>query len=258
MSNQLQKTMPAPRERKYKKIITILQDFLGSDFSEYTCLDVGCSEGGITNFIADHFGTTIGIDIDKEAVNSAMKNRRSSSTSYSYANGSRLPFSNDVFDVIICAQVYEHTLQKQSLADEIWRTLRPGGVCFFSGPNRLAIMEEHYWLPFLSWFPRTIGNYYMQIFNRGTEYDAYPLFYWQIRKLWQHFIIHDYTTRMITEPEFFAIDDRFGKYSFLKNIPSAILRASTPFYPNYNWILQKPDTNQVHNQSKYNNRYTSV
>jgi SAM-dependent methyltransferase len=236
------KSMSATRESKYQKIIAILQDFLGPEFSDYICLDVGCSDGGITNKIANHFRTTIGIDIDQEAVASAKRDKIIDSTYYSFASGSRIPFSNDTFDVVICAQVYEHTLHQQSLSEEIWRTLRPGGICFFSGPNRLAIMEEHYWLPFLSWLPRTIGNYYMRIFQRGTEYDAHPLLYWQIRKLWQYFTIHDYTTRMITDPERFAVNDRVSKYSWIKIIPPAILRLSTPFYPNYNWILQKPIT----------------
>ena len=196
--------------------------------------------GGITNNIANHFHTTIGIDIDQVAVSGAKRNKLTSSTYYSIANGSRTPFSNNTFDVIICAQVYEHTLHQISLSEEIWRILRPGGICFFSGPNRLAIMEEHYWLPFLSWVPRSIGNYYLKLFQRGTEYDVYPLLYWQLRKLWRYFIIHDYTNHMITDPERFSVKDRVEKYAWITKISPEIIKIFAPLYPNYNWILQKP------------------
>ena len=232
-------TRYASRESKAKKITAILQDFLGSDFSNYNCLDVGCSAGDITNNIAEHFHSTVGIDIDREAVINARSISSKSSTQFTIASGSSIPFEACSFDVVICAQVYEHTTKQHALSKEIWRILRPGGICFFSGPNRLAVMEEHYWLPFLSWLPRPLANFYIKAFRRGNEYDAYPLNYWQIRGLWEGFSIHDYTTKLILQPDRFAMDGRLGKLSWVKKIPQSILRKLTPFFPNYNWILKK-------------------
>lgn len=229
----------ASRESKAKKITAILQDFLGSDLSIFTCLDVGCSSGGITNNIAEYFYTVVGIDIDLEAVINARLISIKSSTQFTRASGGLIPFKACSFDVVICAQVYEHTTEQHELAKEIWRVLRPGGVCFFSGPNRLAVLEEHYWLPFLSWLPHPLANLYMKLFKRGNEYDVHPLNYWQIRRLWKEFIIHDYSIRLILQPDHFALNDRLGNINWVRKIPISILRILIPFFPNYNWILKK-------------------
>lgn len=230
----------ASRSCKSEKVLAVLHDFLGEDLSTYTCLDVGCSQGGITHQITPHFKWTIGIDPDHGAIQNAIQSSRSQRVGFATASGYCLPFPDQSFDVIICAQVYEHVLDQPGLASEIWRVLRPGAICFFSGPNRLAFMEEHYWLPFLSWPPRSISNIYMRLFQRGNFYDAFPLFYWQIRKLWGTFIIKDYTLALIQDPDRFATGSRLGKFSWVSHLPTWLLKMFTPLFPNYNWILIKP------------------
>lgn len=236
-----QDTRYATRSQKSEKILSILYDFLGPDLKRYTCLDVGCSNGGISHSIAAHFKSIVGIDVDRPAVILANSSNQNENSAFAFASGHDIPFPTGTFDVSICAQVYEHTTDQQALAREIWRILRPGGICFFSGPNRLAVVEEHYWLPFLSWLPRPLSNLYMRIFQRGNFYDAYPLYYWQIRKLWQPFVIYDYTFRLIESPHLFGMDRYAEKIAWISKLPGWIIRALTPFYPNYNWILQKPE-----------------
>lgn len=231
----------ATRDTKSKKIITILQDFIGPDLTEFTCLDVGCSNGGITNRIAEFFQKTIGIDIDFEAIMHAKLDAVIPSTFYSLASGDHIPYKNASYDVVICAQVYEHTEHQQALSQEIWRILKSGGICFFSGPNRLKVMEEHYWLPFLSWMPRPLANLYMRIFRRGKTYDACPLLYWQLRRLWQGFEIYDYTPKLIKEPERFAQDIHTNSKTWVQKFPNWLIQFLAPIYPNYNWILIKRD-----------------
>jgi len=230
----------ASRSCKSEKVLAVLHDFLGVDLSTYTCLDIGCSQGGITHQITPHFRWTIGIDPDQGAIQDAVRSSHSENIGFAIASGYLLPFPEHSFDVVICAQVYEHVLDQPGLAREIWRVLRPGAICFFSGPNRLAFMEEHYWLPLLSWPPRPLSNLYMRLFQRGNFYDAYPLFYWQIRDLWRSFIINDYTLTLIHEPHRFATGSRLGKFAWVSRLPTWLLRMFTPLYPNYNWILVKP------------------
>ena len=38
-----------------------------------------------------------------------------------------LPFASSSFDLILCTEMLEHTLDPQQIVDEIWRVLRPGG-----------------------------------------------------------------------------------------------------------------------------------
>jgi len=227
------------REQKSRKIIAIIQDCIDQDLSELSCLDVGCSTGGITNNLAPYFHEMIGVDIDHDLVTQARQSSKVNQEYFSIASAHNLPFGDQNFDVAICAQVYEHVSDQSALAEEIWRILKPGGICFFSGPNRLKIMEEHYWLPFLSWLPRPIANLYLRVFKRGAFYDAYPLFYWQIRNLWNGFEIFDYMPEILRDPERFELNDDLRSGNWIRNLPTWIIDALAPLYPNYNWILKK-------------------
>ena len=227
------------REAKSEKILTILQDFLGQDLSAYICLDVGCGIGAISSRAADYFKLTIGIDLDTPAIQQAVSHHQRDRMQFALASGHEIPFADGTIDVIICAQVYEHSTDPEALAREIYRVLRPGGVCFFSGPNRLNIIEEHYWLPFLSWLPQSLANRYMQRFQRGPIYDAYPMTYWGIRGLWRHFQVVDYTPKIIKAPEKYSLQRGLGRLTFLGRLPVGVLNYLKPIYPNYNWILVK-------------------
>jgi len=220
-------------------VLAILQDFAGDEIGQFLTLDVGCASGGITFNLAPFVDRMVGIDPDQPAVKQAFRSNEFPNLKFTIASGSQIPFSSESFDLLICAQVYEHVDNQAGLASEVWRVLRPGGVCFFSGPNRLAVIEEHYWLPFLSWLPRSLANVYMRIFHRGANYDAYPLTYWQIRGLWRSFTIIDYTIQLLRYPENFASQEKLRRYGWIRKLPLGILRVLTPLFPNYNWILVK-------------------
>lgn len=230
----------ATRSQKAAKILAILQDFARTDLHALSCLDVGCSSGGISDSLAPNFRNMIAIDVDQPALESAERARQSENLTYLLASGYDVPFPDESFDAIICAQVYEHVTDQESLAREVKRVLRRGGFCFFSGPNRLKIIEEHYWLPFLSWLPRFLSHRYMQLAGKGEFYDAYPRLYWQIRELWNGLIIHDYTPFLITQPERFSMQGQLARYAWLKRLPAWFIRSAAPFYPNFNWVLERP------------------
>lgn len=230
---------PASRADQARKIHSILHDFIGEGLAQADCLDLGCADGAISARLAKHFRTLVGVDVDQPALRAGAESQ-GKNRAFAAASGYQLPFESGAFDVVICAQVYEHVSDQPALADEVWRVLRPGGVCFFSGPNRLALMEEHYWLPLLSWLPRPAAHLYMRAFKRGRWYDAYPRFYWQIRSLWRAFTIHDYTLPMLREPERFAVDRRFGKIAWIGRLPARLLGSLAFLVPNFNWVLVKP------------------
>jgi ubiquinone/menaquinone biosynthesis C-methylase UbiE len=228
------------RRRKSEKIIAILQDYLRGQEKYMNCLDVGCSSGIISNDLAQYFNSVVAIDVDiKLPTGDDGLPSSNNRALFAQGNGQELPFPENSFDVVVCAQVYEHVNDQQALASEIYRVIRQNGICFFSGPNRLAIIEEHYWLPFLSWLPHSLASFYMRVFNRGAIYDAHPLFFWQLVRLWKNFKIIDYTLHLLRKPEKFSVSERVEKFSWIRIIPDVILKALKPLYPNYNWILVK-------------------
>jgi len=230
------------RIRKANKISSILKDFCDGELSNYTCLDLGCSQGVISAQLASLFNRLVGIDVNFIALQSAqgVKFYRSGSPYFVCGNGYHLPFSNSEFDVVVCAQVYEHIPDAVGMVEEIKRILRPGGLCFFSGPNRLAIMEEHYWLPFLSWLPHKISTIYMKLLRRGTVYDIYPLTYWQLIRMWGDYKIYDYSLKLLRSPRDYCVEERVEEFTLIKYLPNWLLKTFHPFYPNYNWIIVKP------------------
>ncbi len=230
----------ASRAQQAAKIIAILKDFCGPRLDHLRALEIGCASGGITLPLAGVFGSVCGIDVDADAVQKAAGQPHPANISYLVVD--RIyALQSESFDVAVCTQVYEHTQDQPDLAAEIWRLLRPNGTCFFSGPNRLALVEAHYWLPFLSWLPRPLANAYMRLARRGPAYNIYPLSYWQLKRLFRRFKIVDYTLRILQQPERFAIERRFNNSSFFRRLPLAWLALLTPFLINYNWILVKQE-----------------
>jgi len=229
------------RTRKAQKVRAMVYDFVGQELSGLRCLDIGCSIGVISSVLAESFGSVIGIDLDAPSVRWAQKNSARSNTCFIIADGMQTPFPTETFEVVVCAQCYEHVADAMRLSDEVYRLLKPGGVCIFSGPNRLAFVEDHYGLPFLSWLPRSLANAYIRLAKRGQSYEVRPLTYWELRNLWKNLEIQDYTLPMLREPEKYRIEDEVKGVAWLGHLPDWFLRILLVFAPNYNWILRKPE-----------------
>ncbi len=234
-----QKDHDMTRIAKAEKILSILRDFIGYDLSKLNCLDVGCSNGTMLNIFENSFNFSIGIDDNSISKSISSDIFSKPTTSCVSGNGLSLPFPPNTFDVLICAQVYEHVFDPFKLAQEVYRVTKLDGVVFFSGPNRLAIIEEHYWLPFLSWLPKNIADIYMRLFKKGRIYDIQPFNFWQLRKLWRMFDIYDYTLHIFKKADQFYVKDQAKRYFWLLLFPNWLLEVLKPFYPNFNWILCK-------------------
>lgn len=80
------------------------------------------------------------------------------------------------FDVVICAEVLEHTLQPFSAVDEIYRLLRPGGIAYISTPFNFRI---HGPLPdcwrFTEHGLRALFANYDDVLVSGVETEGRPL-----------------------------------------------------------------------------------
>ncbi len=231
----------ATRLRKAAKIQTVLAEALGHQTRQLRLLDVGCSSGVIINALAGRFGFVAGVDPDHASLRIAKQQANQADLNIAHTDGISLPFAANSFDVAICAQVYEHAVNQQALADEIYRILKPSGLLFFSGPNRLTPIEDHYHLPLLSWFPRPIASAYVRLLGRGTAYEETPLFLPQLRQLWRRFHIQDLSIEMIRNPERYHLAQDMGALKFLSALPAGLLNALLPFLPNYNWLLTKKD-----------------
>lgn len=228
------------REQKAKKIVAVLADYLGSEkLGTLSALDVGCSSGIITHYLGPRFGRTCGVDIDGAAIAYATEHFASDRLRFQKSDGLGLPFPDASFDVAVCSQVYEHVPDAEILLREIHRVLRPGGVCYFSAGNRLAVMEPHYHLPFLSVVPKRVAHRYLRLLGRGDHYYETHRTLWGLRRLTRAFRVVDYTRRVLAEPARFEMEDVVREGSLVHRLLPHAIDALYWACPNYIWVLVK-------------------
>ncbi len=220
------------RVEKAQRMVKTLEDYLGGDnLSKLTLLDIGSSTGIIAHTLASHFRKVIGIDIDEEAVKYAKRTFQQDNLIFVRGDSMKLNFSDNTFDVVICAQIYEHVPDPQKLFQEIYRILKPKGVCYLAAVNKLWPIEPHYNLPFLSFLPKFLANYYVKLTSKAENYYETLLSYWQLKDLTKNFICIDYTQEILKNPKKFGYNiPTMGTFAYLGKF----------FAPTLFWVLVKP------------------
>jgi ubiquinone/menaquinone biosynthesis C-methylase UbiE len=232
------------RTVKAKKILAIIKDFTRTDIRTIRCLEVGCSTGMNTNYLADFFKECVGIDIDEKAVQYGRLHQKQN-VNFLIGDAMRLPLAKNSFDIVVCNHVYEHVPDSHELMNEVFRVLKPGGFCYFGAANKFSIIEGHYSLPFLSWLPKQMADKYLQFCQKGTIYYENHLSYYELKQLVKKFSIVDYTLKIIRDPERFKAEDMIRPDSIIRKIPNFILNGVILLIPTYVFILTKPDDSET-------------
>jgi 2-polyprenyl-3-methyl-5-hydroxy-6-metoxy-1,4-benzoquinol methylase len=228
------------RNRKAETIVRVCQDFVDpGKLSELHLLDVGSSSGIIDNHLADYFAHVTGIDIDAPAMAHARQTFGKENLSFQQGDAMQMDLADNSFDVVVCTQIYEHVPSASQMFDEIFRVLKPGGFCYFSGNNRVMFMEPHYNLPLLSLLPRRLAHHYVRLTGKGEYYHELHFTYRTLKRLCRKFRIIDYTARVVAEPDKFAVGYMVRKGSLKWIAANFVARYMTWASPAM-WILQKP------------------
>ncbi len=236
---------PAGRIQKAAKIIAVLRDFLGEQLQDSTLLEVGSSTGIMAGEFAHVVRQVIAFDMDHVALRAGAARAAADPVAAPrmvslVGDGCKMPVAENSVDIVICNQVYEHVDNHTGLIDEIYRVLRPGGVCYFGIGTRHVLLEGHYKLPFLSWFTPKIADWYVKLRGADLIYDVTLLSYRNLRKLVRRFVVHDYTIDIICRPAAYAAEDVMKNKQFLSRIGRGILARLRPVLPVHVWLLQKP------------------
>ncbi len=227
------------RRGKAEKITHVLGNHCSLPLDEFTCLDLGCSNGLITLEIAPLFRQVVGLDYDGPAVRMTPVEKRAE-VLFIHGDAMRLPFPDQSFQAIICSQVYEHVPSDLRLFAEIERILKPGGVVFFSGPNKLFPIEPHYYLPFLHWLPEKWADAYLRLLRKGSHFYERSRTQWNLRKIFARYQIRDVSIPVMRLYESRA-KSRFTRLVYRLILKSPLFwKSILQFLPNFNWLLYKP------------------
>lgn len=204
------------REVKARRIAKVLTSRVGP-LDSRDVLDIGTGAGLIAAYLTTLARSLVSVDVVDERIVRGFEFRLVSSE--------LLPVEAASFDVVVSNHVIEHVADQLAHLQEIRRVLRPAGVCYLATPNRLAIMEPHFNLPFLSWLPEASRSSYVRLARKGPEYDVQPLTFRSLAKLVDGaaLCLEDCSSDLVKD----VVSSRFG----ISNVPdTSFLRTLYPSF----------------------------
>jgi ubiquinone/menaquinone biosynthesis C-methylase UbiE len=229
----------AGRIKKADKIISVCSHFSFRPLSELVCLDLGASTGIMTGRLAEFFRNVVALDLDRVGLRSGKCLDRAGNVEYICSDGTESAIADNSIDVVICNQIYEHVDNQEGLMSEIYRVLKYDGFCYFGAGNKRVLVEGHYFLPFLSWLPPSLADFYMKLAGKQGIYDIRLLSLGKLKKLTANFWIHDYTGMIFRHPGIFNADDVVRPGNLISKLPDWLYRPAYPFLPAWVWVLTK-------------------
>ena len=123
-------------------------------------LEVGCGAGVDLARFARGGATVAGVDLAASAIDLARANfeQQGLDGRFEIADGERLPFPANSFDLVYAHGVVQYTVDPRRLVEECRRVLKPGGEAVFQVYNRIS------WLNALS-----------KLMQVGLEHDDAPV-----------------------------------------------------------------------------------
>lgn len=119
---------------------------LGVPARRDAALDFGCGPGRLTRALADHFGTSVGVDVSERMVREARELNADVENCRFHAGDAALGnFDDGSFDLVYSSLVLQHVSDANAVAAyvaEFVRLLAPGGLIAFQVPSRLPLLRR--------------------------------------------------------------------------------------------------------------------
>jgi ubiquinone/menaquinone biosynthesis C-methylase UbiE len=113
---------------RYTEVLKIIK-------STDTILDIACGTGFGSNILAKKAAQVIGGDIDKTTIAENNTIYSKDNLTFQELDGTKLPFDDNTFDVLVSFETIEHTIHYDEMIKEFKRVVKPTGKLFISTPN---------------------------------------------------------------------------------------------------------------------------
>jgi SAM-dependent methyltransferase len=144
----------------FEKLHHLLRLVAFDGYRGRSVLEVGCGAGVDLARFAKGGAEVTGVDLAASAIELARANfaQQELDGRFEVADGERLPFPDNAFDLVFAHGVVQYTANPRRLVEECRRVLKPGGQAIFQVYNRIS------WLNALS-----------KLMNVGLEHDDAPV-----------------------------------------------------------------------------------
>lgn len=230
------------RESKAEAILKTLQIHTGQDLTDAVWLDIGCGSGGIAATLATHVKQVVAVDPESWERWAVFRGAHPNLVFHqgTYRDLGRLLEPASI-DVVVCNQVYEHVDDPIALLRAIHDALKPGGLCYFAGPNLLWPIEPHVFWPFVHWLPRRFAQRVMRLLGSRhvAELDAWSWSYWRLTRAFR-VLQFGYANAIHARIRAATAGNDAGlPVRVAMHLPAGIVRALTPLAPGFAFLLRK-------------------
>lgn len=127
------------------KFASVLEEL--TELRSKMILDIGCFNGNFYNFLFNS-GRDVkkftGIDHSEKLI--SMAKNRFPRHEWIISDYSKLPFENNIFDIVTAMEILEHVDNPDKLIEEAFRVCKESGIVIVTVPNRLLVDDqEHVW-----------------------------------------------------------------------------------------------------------------
>ena len=124
----------------FEKLHHLLRLVAFDGYRGRSVLEVGCGAGVDLARFAKGGAEVTGVDLAASAIDLARANfeQQGLEGRFEVADGERLPFPNNSFDLVFAHGVVQYTANPQQLVEECHRVLKPGGEAVFQVYNRIS------------------------------------------------------------------------------------------------------------------------
>jgi len=117
--------------RRTKEVLNGIKKYKGDTVR--SLLDIGTADARMLDTLKNklHIPTAIGLDYSAVLLHKNLNK----SLHLLQADASRLPFKDNLFDVLVATAVIEHVPDPRQMMGECYRVLNDGGICILSTPD---------------------------------------------------------------------------------------------------------------------------